>query len=85
MGQRTAEALRVKNACLLEHHGVVALGPTPEKALDLAAEVENLARQYVIVRGLGTPCLLSDEEMAVVIEKFRTYGKQPSRDGEETR
>ena len=85
LGQRTAEALRVKNACLLEHHGVVALGPTPEKALDLAAEVENLARQYVIVRGLGTPHLLSDEEMAVVIEKFRTYGKQPARDGEGTR
>lgn len=85
LGERTAEALCVKNACLLEHHGVVALGPTPEKALDLAAEVENLARQYVIVRGLGTPHLLSDEEMAVVIEKFRTYGKQPARDREEAR
>lgn len=77
LGARTAEALSRKNACLLEHHGVVALGKTVEKALDLATEVENLARQYVIVRQLGTPRLLSDEEMEVVLDRFRTYGKQP--------
>ena len=85
LGERTAEALREKNACLLEHHGVVAIGPSPEKALDLAAEIENLARQYVIVRGLGEPRLLSDEEMATVIGRFRTYGRQPALEGEETR
>ena len=85
LGERTAEALREKNACLLEHHGVVAIGPSPEKALDLAAEIENLARQYVIVRGLGEPRLLSDEEMATVIGRFCTYGRQPALEGEEIR
>ncbi len=58
-----AEALSVRNACLLEHHGVLAAGTTLSKAIALAAEVENLAHQYVLVRSLGEPRLLSPGEM----------------------
>ena len=68
---RGANALEAKNACLLEHHGVLALGANLAKALTLAAEVENLAHQYVVVRSLGTPRLISDD-----VEKFKTYGHQ---------
>ena len=69
-------ALEAKNACLLEHHGVLALGANLAKALTLAAEVENLAHQYVVVRSLGTPRLISDDEMDRIVEKFKTYGHQ---------
>ncbi|MDO5530694.1 class II aldolase/adducin family protein [Sutterella sp.] len=72
-----AEGLREKNACLLEHHGSLALGKNLEKALAMAAEVENLAHQYCVVRQLGDVRLIPADEMRRVIEKFRTYGLQP--------
>lgn len=74
---RAAEALQKKNACLLEHHGSLALGKTLAKAIQLLAEVENLARQYCIVRSLGEPRLIPADEMARVVQKFKTYGRQP--------
>lgn len=76
-----ARALMERNACLLEHHGVLALGSSLSSALSLAAEVENLARQYVLVRGLGEPRLIESDEMRRVIAKFATYGKQPVHEG----
>jgi hypothetical protein len=50
----------------------------PKQALDLAVEVEALARQYHIATAAGQPTLLSDDEMSVILAKFRTYGKQES-------
>ncbi len=74
---RAAESLRKKNASLLEHHGSLAIGKTLAKAIQLLAEVENLARQYCIVRSLGEPRLIPADEMAQVVQKFKTYGRQP--------
>lgn len=67
-------ALDARRACLLAHHGQIAFGPTVEDALHLAHEVETLAAQYCRALQLGEPDLLSDDEMAVNVEKFRTYG-----------
>lgn len=83
LAEAAAEALKTKSACLLSHHGVLAVGRSLERALVLAAEVENLARQYCVARSLGEPKLLSDEEMARVIEKFRTYGQPQPAPGKE--
>lgn len=85
LAQEAAAALKARNACLLAHHGVLAAASTAEKALVLAAEVENLAHQYAIVRTLGTPKLIEEDEMQRVIEKFRTYGQPQKRlSGNET-
>ena len=69
-------ALGERNACLLANHGVVALGSTPAKAVSLAIEVEQLARQYCIASSLAPPVILSREEMSEVLEKFKTYGQR---------
>ena len=45
-------------------------------ALWLAGEVEMLARQYGLARQAGTPVILGEDEMADVLERFKTYGKQ---------
>ena len=48
------------------------------QALALAVEVETLARQFTIATaGHGQPTLLGDDEMSVILAKFKTYGKQP--------
>lgn len=72
------EALRDRKACLLANHGMVATGADLDAALALAVEVEALCEQYWRALQIGKPNLLSDEEMSVVLEKFKTYGK-PSR------
>ncbi|HEY1999706.1 L-fuculose-phosphate aldolase [Paraburkholderia sp.] len=67
-------ALQDRTACLLAHHGVIALGHDLARALWLANEVEVLAQQYLLASQLGTPPVLSDAEMSEVIEKFKGYG-----------
>jgi L-fuculose-phosphate aldolase len=73
-------ALKDRKACLLANHGVIATGPDLPSALRLAGEVENLAAQYCAALAAGQPVLLSDDEMARVLEQFRTYGKQDAHD-----
>jgi L-fuculose-phosphate aldolase len=70
------EALAGRKACLLAHHGQIAVGDSVEAALSLSHEVETLAGQYWRALQIGEPDLLDDEEMARVVEKFRTYGSQ---------
>ncbi len=67
-------ALEDRSACLLANHGMIACGPSLDAAMWLAVEVETLARQYLLACQFGEPVLLDDEEIAVVVEKFRTYG-----------
>ena len=67
-------ALKDRTACLLAHHGVIAIGHDLARALWLANEVEVLAQQYLLACQLGTPPVLSDEAISEVIEKFRGYG-----------
>ncbi len=72
-------ALAGRKACLLAHHGTIALGDSAADALRVAAEVETLAEMYWRVLQVGEPVLLSTTEMDGVIEQFRTYGQQPQR------
>jgi L-fuculose-phosphate aldolase len=67
-------ALEGRNACLLANHGMIATGSDLEKAMWLAVEVETLCRQYAAALQIGTPHILSDEEIARTVKKFRGYG-----------
>jgi L-fuculose-phosphate aldolase len=70
------KAMGPRQACLLANHGAIAAGETLRQAYERAAAVEALAAQYVRARQIGRPRILSGREMARVIEKFKTYGKQ---------
>ena len=72
-------ALEGRTACLLANHGVIALGVDLDQALALAIEVESLCEQYWRALQIGQPVVLPDEEMAIVIGKFKTYGKTAAR------
>ncbi|GJH24233.1 L-fuculose-phosphate aldolase [Caballeronia novacaledonica] len=73
-------ALDDRRACLLAHHGVIALGANLARAVWLAHEVEVLAKQYLLALQIGAPPLLSDEQMDEVLEKFKTYGRRNTED-----
>ena len=69
-------ALEDRKACLLANHGLIATAASLASALALAVEVEALCEQYWRALQIGKPNLLSDAEMAVVVEKFKTYNAQ---------
>jgi len=74
LSEHTLTALKDRTACLLAHHGVIAIGRDLARALWLANEVEVLAQQYLLACQLGIPPVLSDEAINEVIEKFKGYG-----------
>jgi L-fuculose-phosphate aldolase len=68
------KALQDRLACLLAHHGMIAVGPSLTKAMWLAVEVETLARQYHGCLQIGTPPLLSKAEIENVLGRIAGYG-----------
>jgi L-fuculose-phosphate aldolase len=75
LARLAAAGLGQRNACLLANHGQIAVGGTLSRALDLAAEVENLAAQYLRVLAIGGGPILDADEMARVVQKFASYGQ----------
>jgi L-fuculose-phosphate aldolase len=68
--------LEGRRAVLLANHGVVAVGASLREAHSVAFEVENLATQYLELKAAGLdPVVLSDDELAKVIDKFGDYGR----------
>jgi L-fuculose-phosphate aldolase len=74
LSNHAVEALRDRLACLLAHHGMIAVGPSLTKAMWLAVEVETLARQYHGCLQIGTPPLLSKAEIENVRGRIAGYG-----------
>jgi L-fuculose-phosphate aldolase len=67
-------ALEGRLACLLDHHGMIAVGKTLDNAMWLAVEVETLARQYHGCLQIGKPPLLSSAEIERVRQRMAGYG-----------
>lgn len=75
LSRNALAALQDRDACLLAHHGMIATGPTLERAMWLAVEVETLARQYHACLAIGTPPLLSREQIEAVKARMAGYGR----------
>jgi L-fuculose-phosphate aldolase len=73
-------ALEGRKACLLGHHGMIAVGSSLGKAMWLAVEVETLARQYHCCLQIGEPPLLSEDEIENVIGRMAGYGHRDTTD-----
>ena len=69
-------AMAERKGCLLANHGLLVAGRDLAEALALAIELEELCEQYWRASQLGSPVLLSAEEMAEVLDKFKGYGQQ---------
>ena len=75
LSDHAVAALADRRACLLAHHGMIAAHRDLEDALALAVQVETLAEMYWRALQVGTPAVLPESEMAVVLAKFATYGQ----------
>jgi L-fuculose-phosphate aldolase len=74
LSAHAVKALDGRLACLLEHHGMIAVGPSLAKAMWLAVEVETLARQYHGCLQIGKPRLLPTREIENVRVRMAGYG-----------
>jgi L-fuculose-phosphate aldolase len=76
LADNAVRALDGRKAVLLANHGVIAIAATPDSALTIAAEIENLAGQYLALLQAGLePVILDEAEMARVAARFASYGK----------
>ncbi len=80
LARYVAEGLADRRACLMAHHGAIAMGETLASALELAHEVEVLAEQYYKVLTLGpVHAYFPTTEMDDVLERFKSYGQKAQK------
>jgi L-fuculose-phosphate aldolase len=75
LADAVVETMGTAQACLLANHGQVAIGRTWQEALTIAEEVEEQAAITFGAAMLGGGNLLSPEQLALTVERFRTYGQ----------
>lgn len=83
LSENALKALKDRKACLLAHHGMIALGPDLAKAMWLAIEVETLAKQYYYTLQAGGPPLLPKTEITNVMKRIHSYGPRSEGDEDE--
>ncbi|MCW8924728.1 MAG: class II aldolase/adducin family protein, partial [Xanthomonadales bacterium] len=74
LSNQVLKVLEQRKACLMAHHGMVCFEKDLPRVLALAVEVEHLAGVYCRILAMGGEQHLDDDEMARVLEKFKTYG-----------
>jgi L-fuculose-phosphate aldolase len=85
LSQNALAALEGRSACLLANHGMIATGPTLDKAMWAAVELETIAKQYYYALALDSMTILTDEQIADTQKSFATYGLRESRQPEAPR
>ncbi|MFZ2649001.1 MAG: class II aldolase/adducin family protein [Burkholderiaceae bacterium] len=75
LSRAVAQAFAQRHACLMANHGLVAGGTSLAHAVKVACEIESLCETYLEALAVGAPAILTREQMAEVIERFKTYGK----------
>jgi len=77
LAQAAVSALGEKNAVLLANHGLVGVGSSLEEALKVCQVVEKSAQIHVMSRLLGTPVLLSQDDINHMRNAYQnSYGQR---------
>lgn len=76
LAENAYEAMQDRYACFLANHGLLAGARDLANAFNIAVEIERCAEYYYRAKCIGEPVLLTDEEMKVMLEKFKTYGQK---------
>lgn len=75
LADAVAASIGQYNALLLANHGLVAVGRDLPTAFNVAEEIELVARIYYQTLVAGGAKILSEEQMAEALERFKTYGQ----------
>ena len=75
LAEKTAEALKDSNGCLLANHGAVTVSDTMERAYMLAQILENGARTACFAAQIGSVQEISPADSQALYEKMKGYGR----------
>lgn len=75
LAESAFEAMKGRYACFLANHGLLTASKDLPNAFSIAEEVERCAESYYRAKSIGEPVLLSDEEMKLMLVKFKSYGQ----------
>jgi L-fuculose-phosphate aldolase len=73
------DGLAGRHGVLLGQHGMLVTGRDLPEALWRAVELEALAKMYVLALAIGRPCILPDDEVLRIVERFKFYGYNPEK------
>ena len=73
LAKKALETIGDSNAVLLANHGLIALGEDVDRAFSTAEHLEFVSEVYYLTKTLGTPNILSDEDMDEVMKKFGIF------------
>ncbi len=68
-------AMEDRNAVLLANHGLLVGAKDIANAFNTTEEVEYCAELYYRTKAIGQPVIIPEEEMELMLEKFKTYGQ----------
>ena len=78
LAEAAMEVCGESDAVLLGNHGLVVCGKDIKSAYSLACNMEYIAELQYRAMCIGKPNVLTDEQMAQVMEKFKSYGQPNS-------
>ena len=70
LAEVTYAATGVSKAVLMQNHGLVAVGKDLPNAFNIAEQIEQCAKVYVLARAIGNPIILPEDEMIRMCERF---------------
>lgn len=75
LAENAFKAMENRKAVLLANHGLLAGAKDLANAFNITEEIEYCAELYYRAKSIGEPVILSNEEMDIMAEKFKTYGQ----------
>lgn len=76
LAKNAFEAMKERKACLLANHGLLAGGANLSEAFNITEEIEFCCELYCRAKSVGEPVILGEDEMTMMIERFKNYGKE---------
>ncbi|MDF2606886.1 MAG: class aldolase/adducin family protein [Bacillales bacterium] len=76
LAKNAFESMIDRRAVLLANHGLLAGAHNIETAFTIAEEIEFCCEIYYRTKSIGEPVMLSNKEMEILSEKFKTYGQR---------
>ncbi len=77
LAEKTVTALGNSDRCILmANHGLIAIGNELDQAYNTALYIEEVAELYHRALTIGTPVILSDQEMEEALIRFQSYGRK---------
>ncbi|MFD1449048.1 L-fuculose-phosphate aldolase [Oceanobacillus profundus] len=75
LAENSLEAMEDRKAVLLANHGINVIGANLDEAFAITEQLEFCARLYWQARAIGSPIILPNDEMEMMVRRFENYGQ----------